>query len=537
MTTLLNADGSKVTSQQMTLAKLGGRTALGGWGSNPVYRGGSSDSQELTQFRSPHISAKTAGRWNRQIIADRANDLARNESLVGTATRKRTGMAIGADWKLQAMPDAETLRITQGEADILSEQIEREFRTLTQDPRRNFCAARRHDWGGILRTLHQSWNTVNEVLAVLIYRSDPRSIYGTGIQIIDPDRLSNPHHKTDDEFLRDGVEIDEYGAATGYWIRQAHAADYIALNKANLWDYVERETPEGRPVCIHGFRQQRAEELRGMSFLAPLIEKFAMRAKMERTELQSAVLNATFAAFVQSGFDPDAVAEMLGLDQATGDSVSSYQDQRMNFYGNKPVVMDGITIPILMPGDKVEGNTLGRNPGSFNEFNKILMRNIAATLGVAEGQISGDYTGLNFSTLRGAYNEIWNDIMIDRAEFGTQVVHPIYFAFLDEAIALGRITPPSHCADLFDEPAAWCRANWIGPARGYIDPEKEAKGDILALEAGITSEIDVTTARGKDFESVIRDKARAKRIKEKHGVSTGPVREMALMPSPAGNSN
>jgi len=534
--TLLNADGSPVTQSQMSAARRARTTALSGWG-NPVYRGGATDSQELIQFNSPHISAKSAARWNRQKIADRANDLARNESLVGTASRKRTGMTIGQGWRLQAMPDAETLGITQDEADDLSDQIEREFRTITEDPRRNFCAARRHDWGGILRTLHQGWNTVNEVLAVLIYRPDPRSIYGTGLQIIDPDRLSNPHHKTDDEFLRDGVEIDVYGAATGYWIRQAHAADYIALNKANLWDYVERETPEGRPVCIHGFKQQRAEEVRGMSLLAPLIEKFAMRGKMERNHLAMGVLASQYAAFVQSAFDPEAVGEMLGLSQSVGDNIRSYQDQRMSFYGEKPVTANAVTLPILMPGDRVEGNSLSNNSADFGSFNKILLRGIAATLGVAEGQISGDYTGLNFSTLRGAYNEIWNDIMIDRAEFGTQVVSPIYFAFLDEALALGRITPPAHCADLFEEPSAWCRANWIGPARGYNDPEKEAKGDILALEAGITSEIDITTARGKDFESVIRDRARAKRIKEKHGVDTGPIREAALMPSPAGNSN
>jgi len=507
----------------------------GGWG-NPVYRGGSQESQELTQFRSPHLSADTAARFNRQTIVDRVHDLHRNESLVGTAVRKRTGMAIGAGWKLQAMPFAELLGITQAQAEDLSDQIEREFWVATNDPRKNFCAARRHDFGGVLRTLHTEWSMLNETAACLIYRPDPRSIYGTGVQIIDSSRISNPHNKPDTETLREGIELDEYGADQGYWIRKAHASDYVANAKTMEWDFVERETPEGRPVFIRGFRQQRAEETRGMSFMAPLIEKFAMRSKMERTELQSAVLNATFAAFVQSGFDTDAVAEMLGLDQATGDSVVSFQDQRMDFYQNKPVMMDGITIPILMPGDKVEGNTLGRSAGSFDQFNRILQRNIAATLGVPESAISGDYTGLNFSTMRGQYNEIWNDVMIDRADFGAQIVQPLYFAILDEAIALGRITLPPGCADLYDEPAAWCRSEWVGPARGYIDPEKERKGAVLALETGTASEIELAAQEGKDYETVAAQRARVARINEKHGLNAPGVRESALLPSPPGNS-
>lgn len=545
MSALLDAAGQTIPAERIAAVraigqlKRGTSTALsggggfggGGWG-NPTYRGASQNSQELTAFRSPHVSADTANRWNRQIIADRAHDLVRNESHVATAIRKRTGMAIGAGWKLQALPDAALLGITQAEAEDLADQIEREFKVCTDDPRKNFDAARRHHFGGVLGNLHNGWGTLNEVLAVMIYRPDARSPYGTGVQQIDPSRLCNENNAPDTEYLRDGIELDEYGAALRYHIRKGHIGDYVTAGKTHVWDIVDREDENGRAVCIHGFRQQRTEETRGVSFLAPLIEKLAMRLKMERTELQSAVLNATLAAFVKSGFDGEAVTEMLGLSTATGDKVSSFQDQRMSFYEGNPVKVDGITIPILMPGDDVQTNTLGRNPSSFENFNKIMVQNIAATLGVAEGQISGNYGGLNFSTLRGAYNEIWNDIMIDRADFGSQIVQPIYFAVLEEGLANGRITPPASCADLYDEPWAWCQSKWIGPARGYIDPEKEGKGDLIALETGTVSPFDVASGRGKDLEHVYRDRARAERLAAKHGLAPIIPREAAFAPNP-----
>lgn len=536
---ILNPDGSPVTPTQIALSKLeaaqrAGHTAML---PNPTYRGASNQSQELAMFRSPHTSALASARWDRQILTDRARDLVRNESLVASAIRKKTGMAIGSGWTLQATPDGDTLGLTPEETENLSDQIERAFRTWADDPRRQCDARRRTDFGGLLRELHTEWSTVDEALAVLIYRKDPRSPFGTGVQVIDTDRLCNPNGQPDSDSLRDGVEIDAYGAAQGYYIRRAHAADWVNARVAHIWDYVEREDVNGRPVAIHGYRTTRAEQGRGITALAPLIEKVAMLSNLARNQAMAAVLQASFAAFVQSGFDGEAVASMLGMDKMHGDSVAGFQDLRMSFYGDNPVSLNGVKIPILMPGDRVEGNTLSTQAAQFDTFKKELMRMIAAQTGVAESAISGDYTGLNFSTMRGQYNEIWNDILIDRADFGTQLVRPIYLAVIDEALALGRITPPPSCPDLWDEPAAWLRSNWIGPARGYIDPEKEAKGDVLALEMGVTSVVDVAAARGRDYEDVARTNARARRINVKYGLPNDPVRESALMPTPAGNQN
>ena len=40
------------------------------------------------------------------------------------------------------------------------------------------------------------------------------------LQLIEPDRLSNPNFQQNNEFLRDGIEINKYGEAKNYWISE-----------------------------------------------------------------------------------------------------------------------------------------------------------------------------------------------------------------------------------------------------------------------------------------------------------------------------
>jgi capsid protein len=58
---------------------------------------------------------------------------------------------------------------------------------------------------------------------------------------------------------------------------------------------------------------------------------------------------------------------------------------------------------------------------------------------------------------------------------------PVYEAWIEEAISIGRISAPGFFAD----PAirrAWCASTWIGDGPGSIDPEKEVKAAKMRIE-------------------------------------------------------
>ncbi len=524
---ILNASGANIPKAQIDAVRM--KSALSGFTS--PHRGASSNSQELALLRAPTLSANAANRWDRSILSDRARHLVRNEATAGTAVRKSVGMGVGSGWTLQSRPDAYGLGIDKKAARDLGKQIERAFKCWADDPRKYGDATRHHNFGGQLRTLWGEWKTVNDVFVVMRYRRNSPACFKTAVQIVDGARVSNPSGQPDDQFLRDGITLDAYGAATGFHLRRGHPGDFAGGIDHMMWDLVPREDAIGRPVGIHGFRQQRAEETRGVTLFAPLIEHFVMHGKHHRAEIQSALLNAVMGAFVKSGFDPVAIAEILGTGGSHGDSLTGIQDARMQIYDAHPVEFDGIRVPILAPGDDFSLNTAPRTASSFQVFNKILNQLLAASLGLAEGQVSGDYTGLNYSTLRGAYNEVYNEVFVDRADFGDQIVKPVFLCVLEEAIETEQIILPPGCADLWDEPAAWTKSNWIGPARGHIDPEKEAKGDILSIEARLTSRTRIAAARGIDLEELVAEQAEEQALYAEYDVDAS-FRAGALAPTP-----
>lgn len=526
MSSLLYADGSQVPPQAANLARLRAnfpsdtRSAI--FGGGRAYRGTSHQSQELSLMRSPHLSADASAIYERQTLSDRARDLVRNEADASTATRKSVGMVIGSGWKLQSRPDFQALGITRAQSRTLAKSIERIFSAWATDPR-FLCDARREtDFGGLLRLMFSERRTVGEFGAVMqVRKNPPKNAMQTCVHVIDTDRISNPNGQINTEFHRDGFDLDEYGAWHQCHLARRHKGDVHIGRHSFQWDIIPRETDYGRPVMVYGKSMDRPEQTRGLSPFAPLIETFAMKSKMRRAELQTALINAMMGAFVRSSFDPEAMATVLGLDQSYATQMQGWQDVRQTYYSHSPAEWNGSRIPVLAPGDSVDLNVAPRQTSAFKDFTAILEQGMAAHLDVFVGQMNGNYNGLNYSTLRGAFNEVWNSVMVQRDDFRCQGVQPIFLCVIDEAEDIGAFDdlgfalPP-----LWDNPGAWTQSDWIGPSRGNIDPEKEAKADIIAIRGGLKSRTDVLASRGKDIEAHYTQLGEEKTLAEEHGIES-----------------
>src|SRR5260363_98370 len=94
------------------------------------------------------------------------------------------------------------------------------------DPARYRDAQRRGRMCLLMRLAFRHKLVDGDALALLLWRPERigpgRARYATAVQLIDPDRLSNPQQQYDQKHLRGGVEIDDDGAAKAYWIRRAH---------------------------------------------------------------------------------------------------------------------------------------------------------------------------------------------------------------------------------------------------------------------------------------------------------------------------
>lgn len=512
MTQILDQHGAPIPAARIAAARNAGKISASSGFASSRYAGASRTSQELATFPAITLSADGAAKYERETLRARIRDLHRNEPRVSNATRKSAGMVIGEGWRLQAKPDARGLGITNEQARALGREIEREFKAWATTPG-NYCdTSRQSNFGGLLSRAYEEYKTAGELPAQLRWREDLPTPYSTSVQIIDGDRLSNPDGRPDDEFLRDGIQLDAYGARIGMYIRDGHPSDYYLGANSHSWTYVPRQDAIGRPVGLYVMRPTRAGQTRGVTLFSGVIESLAMRSEMQKLELQSAVLNALFAFFVTTGNDADTVAAMMGLTDLGVEGFTNNLESKFKFYEDHPIKIKGATIPLLGPGDNLDSLAPARSANNFKDYNKVLTQIVAAAAGVAEGQISGDYTGLNYSTLRGVYNEVYSEVKVERGLWADQFVGQIYFAVLDEMIRKDRIDIPAGVPDLYEETAAWTASKWIGPARGHIDPEKEAKGLLLAREGGWKSFQQMCAEQGVDPDDVLTDEAELRRL-------------------------
>jgi capsid protein len=119
-----------------------------------------------------------------------------------------------------------------------------------------------------------------------------------------------------------------------------------------------------------------------------------------------------------------------------------------------------------------------------------------------------DWSQTNYSSARAALNEVWRGVIRLRGVLIWGAAQPIYAAWLEDALDAGMIDVPKGCADFYDAPAAWLNADWIGPARGYVDPVKEAQASALRIDGRISTLEREAAEQGQDWEEILAQLAR-----------------------------
>ena len=126
----------------------------------------------------------------------------------------------------------------------------------------------------------------------------------------------------------------------------------------------------------------------------------------------------------------------------------------------------------------------------------------------------------SYSAARAALLEAWRFYKSRREWLASMFCQPIYEAWLEEAVALGRIDAPG----FFDDPivrAAYCGAVWVGDAPGQIDPLKEINAAKGRLELNLTSLSDECVAiTGSDWDATIERRAREEERMQELGLVT-----------------
>ena len=190
--------------------------------------------------------------------------------------------------------------------------------------------------------------------------------FATCIQLVEPDRLSNPNNAMDTKTMRGGIEIDKYGAPVAYHIRKNHPGDYWIGGANDTWERIPAYTDFGRRRVLHVHDVERIGQTKGKPILTSIMPMFKMLDHYERSELQAAIVNAMIAAFIETPMDAEGLNELFGGD--SNDYLNAKKDWKVKLEG-------GSIIPIF-PGDKIAPFTPSRPNSAYGSFIENVLRHI-----------------------------------------------------------------------------------------------------------------------------------------------------------------
>ena len=476
------------------------------------YKGASLSAKELLSWRPLRHSADMELDGELSTLVARSRDLIRNNGIASGAIQTLVDNVVGNGLKLVSIPDHRILGLDIDYLEEWARKVESLWRIWSESV---YCdAARKLNFNSQTALIFRSVIENGEALALVLWRENSANPFATCFQLLEPDRLSNPDFKQNSEFLRDGIEINQYGEAENYWISKYYPNDYYYGQGANTWQKIAAQTPFGRKLILHVHHPERIGQNRGKPLFTSIMPLFKMLDHYERSELKASVVNAMIAAFIETPMDSESIAEMFG------ESVDDYLEKRKDW----SVKLEGGSIIPVFPGDKVSAFTPSRPNSSYAAFVENVLRHIGTGLNIPLELLMKDFSKTNYSA-RAALIEAWRFFNGRRSWIINYWAKPVFELWLEESVNRGLIEAPN----FYEKKAAWCRCKWIGPGRGWVDPVKEAQASQIRMESGLSTLEDECASQGLDWEEVLMQRVRELKRMRELGLSTSGDGNMQLI--------
>lgn len=516
-----------------------------------AYEGASRISTELGSYQPTTRSADQDLIPNKRLADARARDLGRNDPYIRGGINLRKDNIVGAQLLLSAEPNS--LRLLGKEdskwEEEFQEEAEEKFTAYVESPRNYIDASGQNTLTQMVRMAVEQHTVHGEVLATAEWLRGSRRPYHTAIQMVDTDRLRNPLERIGDPDVVMGVELGRvWNEPRAYHFSMSHPADW-RKGDAYISRRVPKELPWGRAQVLHIFEQHRPAQTRGIGTMVTAIPEMKMSRQFREIVLQNAILNATYAATIESDsmdaatifqqlggtdFPPEKIMEaMMSMSKGYYDMVSATVGKSKNFQ------IGGVKIPWLPPGSKLNLQGAGQGGPLGSEFEASLQRAQATAFGVSYEQWSRDYSKTNYSSYKGAMAETYKAMAAIKHGIAHKFASQIYRLWLEEALNAGEITSIKRNMPSFYEGQNeewYCACSWVGSTQGQVDEVKETQAAGMRMALGLSDLKSEAARLGKDYRKVLQQKKRDRELAEHYGVTLeGP--ELLLAEKEANEEN
>lgn len=459
---------------------------------------GASNKRSMQGWKAPSLDADSALEYDLTKLRDRSSDLIRNNPLAAGVINTKVTSVVGSGLKLKSALKREFLNITEQQADAWESKAEFEFSVLAK----TIDIAGASTFAGLQDLAFRSTLEKGDTFALLVNKTRKDLPYRLAVQMIEAERVCNEKKKRNSSLLVDGIEKDGNGTPIKYHIIIKHPGSTLAGKKTE-WRKVSANDRNGRPQMLHLFKPLRPGQTRGIPDLAPVIDSLKQLGRYTEAELMAAVVGGMFSVFIKTD---DGDGE---LEQLTENATNSEQNYEL---GAGAIVGLGAN-------ESIEVANPGRPNTAFDPFVLAILRQIGAALELPYEILIKHFTA-SYSASRAALIEAWRFFMARRQWLSERFCQPIYEAFIDEAVALGRLSAPGYFSDPFIR-AAYLGSEWVGQSPGQLDPLKSAKSDELLNQMGVKTLDQITKeTTGGDWSDNHRQLVKEKARRTNDGLNT-----------------
>lgn len=276
-----------------------------------------------------------------------------------------------------------------------------------------------------------------------------------------------------------GVEFGAAGRVVAYWIRATAPGDSLAGLPLMSQRFPATDV-------LHVFRPLVPGQVRGISWLAPVLLSATDLAAVFDATIVRARVAGLFAGFLKAG----ETGHPLDGDVIDGE-----------------VTLEPGVMVNLNPGESVDFND-PPDPGNIAAAATEFLRIIAAGVGITYEMLTGDYSKVNYSSARAAQLEfrrfaegIQHHILV------FQLCRKVWDRFVRWQVLTGAVPAATYQRDR----TAFLSVKWLPPAWSWIDPLKDAQAAVLEMNNLLRSRSEIAAERGIDIEQLDTEIAGDKR--------------------------
>lgn len=458
------------------------------------------------RYHSDSGSAKEDIEENRKLLRERSRDLAMNAPFASAAVNSTRTNCVGSGLVPKPKIDYEFLGIGQEEANRLQRLIKKEFAVWAES---TLCDNNdQNNFYELQQIAFNDWLRNGESFVLVKYDGElPYMPYQLRLKLVEADRVCTKG-SLDGEYdgydrkekngntVINGVEIDKKGKVAAYHIANTFPGEYGSVKQE--WNRVEKRGKlTGNPNILHVFNAERADQYRGVPFLAPVVQTIKQLTRYTESEIMAAVINAMFALFIttETGNDMGGFAGEGEEPEGAADSSAENEDDEIKIGAG--------TVNFLKEGEGVHTVESAHPSGDYGTFISSMAMQIGAALEIAPEVLLKKFSN-NFSASKGALNETWKAFRMRRKWFVDDFCQEVYELWFNEAVSKGRINAPGYFNNILIK-KAYTNATWNGPSQGHLNPLQEVNAAVARIDNGLsTHEDECASMNGSDYEENVR---------------------------------